>query len=477
MADKRMTDQIRIIGLTASVINACHDKINLPQCVESLEIAYNARVLGEFDFDPRYLAEPTISTWLFKELVRLNPEFLKLLKLSENLERALKEQKKSEDNGRYKIAWNLYYLIEKPLAKPSYIVRMLRDPIHVQTELGVYAAYAVCCEFKAELEKSEKLIEKVNMVFLVRSTIVLLQYFERFYWRTIQKFQQLFGNELAIQRLTTSKLLRLLDIIYCFNDRQEQQNFSALIFVDRVLFAFAIDKLLRHLSETPTFSYIKSSFFVGLNSEYSQFKFIQEAHKRAPKTIKEFKEGTMNVLVCTSVLEEGIDIGSCNLVIRFSEPKTYREFVQSKGRARAKDSHFCIMSNNEQDIENRLYNYEHIEKFLNAKFKQSKNEDYPVGVAVNNLVQPSEEIFFESKSGARIYPYEARRYLEVYIAKKGNRNYLVDYSMQELDSGFVFRLMLQGVCPLKNEVVSEICSSREFAFQMGNYRSRFVWTI
>lgn len=466
---KKLTNRIRIVGLTASVINACHNFIDLPRCVRSLESTYNARVLGEFDFDPRHLAEPTISTWLFNELVQLNPEFEKLLKLSKNLDEKLKKQKNKEGSKRYKVAWNLYYLVEKPLVKPSYVVRMLRDLAQVQTELGVYAAYIVCQEFCQELEKIATLIEKDHMMYLVRAAIKLLQYFEQFYWRTIQRFREQFGNELAMQRLATSKLLRLLDIIFCFNDRPGQSTFSALIFVDRVLYAFAIDKFLRHLSETPTFAYLKSSFFVGINSEYSQFKFIKEAHRRAPTTIKEFKEGAVNVLVCTSVLEEGIDIGACNLVIRFSEPKTYREFVQSKGRARAKDSFFCIMSDQQKDIENRLNNFEHIEKFLNAKFKQSKNEDYPIAVPSDHPMQTNEENFFESRNGARIYLHEARRYLEVFIAKKGNRNYHVDYSIEEIEPGFVFKLMLQGVCPLKNEVVSEVCSSRDLAFQSGNY--------
>lgn len=382
-----MADQIRIVGLTASVINACHDLVNLSHAFQHLEQVFNARILGEFDFDPRHLAEPTISSWIFREQIQLNPQFQKLLKLSDQLDKEIKEQKKLEASKRFKVAWNLYYLSEKPLVKPSYIVRILRDIVHVQAELGVYSAYIVCHEFREELQRILNSIqreENEKMFILVRATTQLLSYLKEFYLHTIETFKRQFGAELAIQRLATSKMLRLLDIIYCFNDRtssenanseENHQNFSALIFVNRVLYAFAISRFLEHLSATEEYSYIKPEFFVGINSEYSQFKFIKEAHKRSPQTIQNFKEGTVNVLACTSVLEEGIDIGGCNLVIRFSELTNYRSYTQSKGRARAKESYFCILSDQEQELENQIKSYERIEKFLNEKFKKSKQED------------------------------------------------------------------------------------------------------
>ena len=52
----------------------------------------------------------------------------------------------------------------------------------------------------------------------------------------------------------------------------------------------------------------------------------------------------MNLLVATSVLEEGIDVPQCNLVVRFDFPAEFRSYVQSRGRARSKKAEYVLMS-------------------------------------------------------------------------------------------------------------------------------------
>lgn len=59
--------------------------------------------------------------------------------------------------------------------------------------------------------------------------------------------------------------------------------------------------------------------------------------------MKKFKNGSFNVLVGTSVIEEGVDIPKCNLVVMFDFPQNYRAYVQSRGRGRAEGAKYIML--------------------------------------------------------------------------------------------------------------------------------------
>ncbi|CAH9137221.1 unnamed protein product [Cuscuta epithymum] len=71
---------------------------------------------------------------------------------------------------------------------------------------------------------------------------------------------------------------------------------------------------------------------------------LQSQSRRVQNDIvEEFRKGMVNIIVATSILEEGLDVQNCNLVIRFDPSTTVCSFIQSRGRARMQNSDFILM--------------------------------------------------------------------------------------------------------------------------------------
>ncbi|KAJ4931883.1 hypothetical protein JOQ06_010321 [Pogonophryne albipinna] len=62
------------------------------------------------------------------------------------------------------------------------------------------------------------------------------------------------------------------------------------------------------------------------------------------ETIRNFRRGAVNLLVSTSVAEEGLDIPECNLVVRYGLLTNEIAQQQASGRARAKDSLYSVVA-------------------------------------------------------------------------------------------------------------------------------------
>lgn len=69
--------------------------------------------------------------------------------------------------------------------------------------------------------------------------------------------------------------------------------------------------------------------------------FLQNEQK---EVISKFRTGKINLLIATTVAEEGLDIKECNIVIRYGLVTNEIAMVQARGRARADESTYVLVA-------------------------------------------------------------------------------------------------------------------------------------
>ncbi|XP_027927327.1 endoribonuclease Dicer homolog 2-like [Vigna unguiculata] len=133
--------------------------------------------------------------------------------------------------------------------------------------------------------------------------------------------------------LLTSKVCCLIDSIL---DYRGLRDMRCIVFVERIITAIVLEDLFNTL--LPKYNTWKTKFIAGNN-----FGLKNQSRNKQNKIVEEFRMGLVNIIVATSILEEGLDVQSCNLVIRFDPSPTVCSFIQSRGRARMKNSDYILM--------------------------------------------------------------------------------------------------------------------------------------
>ncbi|KAI6684308.1 hypothetical protein NL676_030221 [Syzygium grande] len=148
--------------------------------------------------------------------------------------------------------------------------------------------------------------------------------------------------------LITCKVVCLIDSLLEYRDIHD---IRCIIFVERVITAIVLQSLLSEV--LPKYCNWKTKYIAGNNSG-----LLSQTRKQQNEIVEEFRNGKVNVIVATSILEEGLDVQSCNLVIRFDPSTTVSSFIQSRGRARMQNSDYLLMvKSGDSSTHSRLEKY------------------------------------------------------------------------------------------------------------------------
>ncbi|QRV86430.1 endoribonuclease Dicer [Ceratobasidium sp. AG-Ba] len=195
-------------------------------------------------------------------------------------------------------------------------------------------------------------------------------------------------NELAdsldlprMQSWFTPKLFKLIQVLEANNGA----DFSAMIFVEQRQIASVLAWLLPKVPQLK--SWVKAAALVGHGDTGGPtYEGSGMAHAAQRAIVHEFREGKTNLVIATSVAEEGLDFQACSLVIRLDAPQTMIGYLQSRGRARKSGSNYVVLADEaggkryhsfreaEPDLR-RIYQRIHAEEEKEESFMDTDEDD------------------------------------------------------------------------------------------------------
>ncbi|CAG9860697.1 unnamed protein product [Phyllotreta striolata] len=387
-----LNDPPRVLGLTATLLNGNCEPSRVMDEVVFLEETYHSKVatVEELELVLQYSTNPNECFSIFETHV---PALLETSVIN-----SLREFQTLIKNTRIesmKFPIKLNGLVSLKSEKwPSKICNLIDDLVfHIDT-LGIYGGYLACLSHIVQLERYiislvikrkypnksrcrlKKHCEDLKLFSILNSLQTKINYLGQKFKIEIDKYEK----RESIVRCSSHKVAQLLNILKEYKAKSKE-DLCCIIFTQRRFTAKLIYLLLKDLSEShPDFEYIKPNFLVGNRNvpinDTREALFINKMNK---KVLTDFAQRELNVLVSSNILEEGIDIPTCTLVIRYDPAMDYRAYIQSKGRARHSKGFFYMMVNHsEMDSFIKKYNkHQAIENILNQLLigKNDERED------------------------------------------------------------------------------------------------------
>ncbi|KAK8581994.1 hypothetical protein V6N12_072193 [Hibiscus sabdariffa] len=385
----------RIFGMTASPVvgKDASSQVNLPKSINSLENLLDAKVYSVGDKEE---LECFVATPVFR-VYDYGPSSSHIIycdKLEDIKRQCILLVRK---NGDFQSAKNTRKLLN----------RMHDNIIFCLENLGLWGALQACRLLCNNSERNE-LIENEGTLsddsvcdrYLAQAADVFASDCKR-----DGSAHDISDVEILKEPFFSKKLLRLVGILATF---RLHQNMKCIIFVNRIVTARSLSYILQKLRFLSSW---KCHFLVGVHSGLKSM-----SRKTMKSILEKFRTGELNLLVATKVGEEGLDIQTCCLVIRFDLPETVASFIQSRGRARMPLSEyaFLVNSGNEREL-NLINNFK--------KDEDRMNMEITFRTSTEVSIVPEERMYKVDSSGASISSGYSISLLHHYCSKLPHDEY------------------------------------------------------
>lgn len=362
-----------------------------------------------------------------------DPEIIRLR--AENTERSLAALQKALDKGNTKTSKQMQSLSRKSL--------------EVWRELGGWAAdyfiYTAITQFLESVEKNDLWFETWKSI-------------EKQYLASILQKVEINGTQEGDVPQTSDKVDVLIRELL-----SSPEDTTGIIFACQTATVAVLAHILSILPSTKSRFRVGSMF--GTSRARQRKRNVGELYQEDDYNhLEQFQTGEVNLLVATDVLEEGIDVPACNLVVCFDPPTNLKSFIQRRGRARAQESRLVMIIPEESD---RHLEWAELEMEMKKKYEDELREIEHIAT-LEEEETPEIPPFRVGKTGAQLDFDHAKSHLEHVCTALTSRQY-VDSNPYYLKRET--QVSLHGPPMIKSTVVLPVA----FPPQLRRFEGARVW--
>nr|BAX36483.1 Dicer4 [Planococcus kraunhiae] len=353
-------DRPKVLGLSATLLNANTTIFEFNDHLKTLENTFRSKIITStrvaevkrfstkakesFETLSSYESPSTVTTQI-AELMLKNKYILENLKLKDVVDVPEVTDVLLNDRGEN---------------RAKLLINCLSDLLVHLEQFGTYFCY-LCCELYI-VQLYRIMFEKSNDELYCNALMLMIT--------VVKAIKKIVSIEISrsgdldtidvVQKNSANKLTHLLNELEKLSPSDK-----CIVFVERRMTAKILTKMIEmFFKETKT--QLTADFMIGFSvhplRNFREGEFVKRCNK---KVMTNFRSGKINVLVASNVLEEGIDMPDCNVVFMYDFPKTFRSYVQSKGRARkAESTYVLLVDKDEEKNRKKIVDFKKLEKEL-----------------------------------------------------------------------------------------------------------------
>ncbi|XP_051175293.1 endoribonuclease Dicer-like isoform X2 [Leptopilina boulardi] len=460
----------RVLGLSATLLNANVNIDKVQETIESLEVTFNAKIasIESLAIIAGFSTNPRENCIKYNEILECPKEVDDIINEVTEILKIIKIPQPSDNN--------LSTSVFKAQSRSEKLINILFDIKENLLNTGIFGGSKAVLLHMIQMENIKKVVTEPQTIFILEFIFTKLMILRKMFDVEMQGL----SLKEQIYQFSSDKILKLIAVLKQFKERKDSnQKFCCIIFVKRRFTAQILYHILKNLQESNNeFNFLMPKYMVGSHSD--SFKNTRESMCTAKwnqEVLRSFRNGKSNCIVATDVVDEGVDIPQCTLIVRFDLSMDFRSYIQSKGRARHSSSQYTMLVPNGDDkFESKYIEFQQTEKFLQQilvghtdfrtlpKIEDIENELY------NYKIEPYLHINAEGKTCAiteqsainLLNRYCANLYKSKFVSltptwtlhKSQNKNHTIIYQVS---------LKLPIVSPLKEVILGDWMDSIENA--------------